>query len=59
MPSGVSAGGSWTNGRARFDLGLRYVIGSERSTEGRSRDAFDGTYKAGGFAFGASFGYEF
>lgn len=55
----VSAGGSWTNGRARVDLGLRYLIGSERSTEGRSRDAFEGSYKAGGFAFGLSFGYEF
>jgi long-chain fatty acid transport protein len=54
-----SAGGSWTNGRARLDAGFRYVTGSERSTEGRSRDAFEGSYKASGLTFGASFGYAF
>jgi long-subunit fatty acid transport protein len=57
--NGWSAGSSWTNGRARLDLGFRYLTGSERSTEGRSRDAFDGAYKASGIAFGASFGYAF
>jgi hypothetical protein len=54
-----AGGGSWTNGRARFDLALRYRKGSERSTEGRSRDAFDGFYKGSGFAVGVALAYEF
>ena len=56
---GFSLGGSWTNGRIRFDLGSWYVSGSERSTEGRSRDNYNGTYKASGITIGASFGYGF
>jgi long-chain fatty acid transport protein len=57
--NGFCLGGSWTNGRIRFDLGTRYVKGSDRSTEGQSRDNYNGTYRASGLAFGASFGYGF
>jgi len=57
--NGFCLGGSWTNGKVRFDAGTWYVRGSERSTEGRNRDRYDGTYKASAITFGASFGYGF
>jgi long-chain fatty acid transport protein len=57
--NGFCLGGSWTNGRIRFDLGSWYVKGSDRSTAGTSRDNYNGTYRASAIAFGASFGYGF
>ena len=57
--NGFCAGGSWTSGRVRFDLGTWYVKGSDRSTEGLNRDNYNGTYKASAFTLGASFGYGF
>jgi long-chain fatty acid transport protein len=57
--NGFCLGGSWTNGRIRFDAGTWYVLGKDRSTEGSNRDRYDGTYKASAFTFGASFGYAF
>ena len=43
MPSAREAPG---NGRARSTWTSRYVTGRERSTEGRNRDDYDGSYKA-------------
>jgi long-chain fatty acid transport protein len=57
--NGFCLGGSWTNGKVRFDVASWYVRGSERSTEGTNRDRYDGTYKASAITFGASFGYGF
>jgi long-chain fatty acid transport protein len=56
---GFCVGGSWTNGRVRFDLGSWYLKGKDRSTEGVNRDHYDGTYKPSAITLGASFGYAF
>lgn len=58
---GFSLGGSWasTSGRLRVDVGAWYLFLAKRSTEGMSRDGYDGTYDNGAFTFGASLGYRF
>ena len=58
---GFSLGGSWASpsGRVRVDVGAWYLFLAERSTEGRSRDGYDGTYDNSAFTFGASLGYRF
>lgn len=58
---GLALGGSWTSasGRLRVDVGAWYLFLAERSTEGRSRDGYDGSYDNSAFTFGASFGYRF
>jgi long-chain fatty acid transport protein len=58
---GLSLGGSWasTTGRLRVDVGAWYLFLAKRSTEGMSRDGYDGTYDNGAFTFGASLGYRF
>lgn len=59
--NGLSLGGSWTspNGRVRFDVGAWYLFLAKRSTEGRSRDGYNGSYDNFAFTLGASFGYRF
>jgi long-chain fatty acid transport protein len=58
---GFSLGGSWASpgARIRVDVGAWYLFLAKRSTEGRSRDGYDGTYDNGAFTFGASLGYRF
>jgi long-chain fatty acid transport protein len=59
--NGLSLGGSWTspNGRVRLDVGAWYLFLAKRSTEGRSRDGYNGSYDNFAFTLGASFGYRF
>lgn len=56
---GFSVGGSWTEGRLRIDAGAWYLHLSPRSTGGRSRDRYDGTYDNSAITFGLSVGYVF
>ena len=56
---GICLGGTWQSGRVRVDAGSWYVISKERSTEGMSRDRYDGTYKSKAVTFGLSLGYTF
>ncbi len=58
---GFSLGGSWASpdGKLRVDVGAWYLFLAKRSTEGRNRDGYDGTYDNGAFTFGASLGYRF
>jgi long-chain fatty acid transport protein len=56
---GFCLGGSWTSGMFRLDSALWYVLASERSTDGLSHSAYDGTYKSHALTFGVSLGYAF
>jgi len=58
---GFSLGGSWTSagGRVRVDVGAWYLFLARRSTDGRSRDGYDGSYDNSAFTIGASLGYRF
>jgi long-chain fatty acid transport protein len=58
---GFSLGGSWrsASGRVRVDVGAWYLFLAKRSTEGRNRDGYNGTYDNSAFTLGASFGYRF
>lgn len=56
---GFCFGGSWTSGQLRLDAAGWYVRGAERSTEGTSRDRYDGTYKNHALTMGVSLGYSF
>ena len=57
--NGFCLGGSWTSGNVRLDAAGWYVRASERSTEGTSRDRYDGTYKNRALTLGVSLGYSF
>jgi long-chain fatty acid transport protein len=58
---GFSVGWSWTSAskRLRADVGVWYLFLPGRSTEGRSRDGYNGTYHNFALTVGASFGYRF
>ncbi len=56
---GLSAGFTWRSGRLRVDVANWYLIFKERSTEGRQRDGYNGTWKSRANLFAVSFGYEF
>ena len=56
---GLALGGSWKRGRFWMDAGSWIVLGQSRSTEGQSRNAYDGTYKSHGLTLGLSVGYAF
>ncbi len=58
---GLSLGGSWKSAseRVRVDVGVWYLFLAKRSTEGLSRDGYDGSYDNSAFTLGASFGYRF
>jgi long-chain fatty acid transport protein len=56
---GLALGGSWTSGRFRVDAGTWYLFVKDRSTNGESRDEFDGTYSSRVLTFGVSLGYSF
>jgi long-chain fatty acid transport protein len=57
----VAMGWSWssTSHRLFVDAGAWYIFMPERSTEGRNRDGYDGTYRNSAFTLGASLGYRF
>jgi long-chain fatty acid transport protein len=57
--NGFCLGGSWTSGTLRLDAAGWYVRASERSTDGGSRDRYDGTYKSSALTLGVSLGYSF
>jgi long-chain fatty acid transport protein len=57
--NGFCLGGSWTTGNLRLDGAAWYVRAGERSTEGTSRESYDGTYKSHAFTLGVSLGYSF
>ena len=56
---GLAVGGSWLQKRWRLDAGLWYLFLSPRSTEGRNRDHYNGSYDNSAITFGASLGYRF
>ena len=56
---GLALGGTWKPGRFWMDAGSWIVLGESRSTEGQSRDRYDGSYKSRGLTLGVSFGYAF
>lgn len=58
---GLSLGWSWTSAskRVRVDVGAWYLFLPERSTEGRNRDGYNGSYSNSAFTLGASLGYRF
>lgn len=56
---GLAVGGSWLHKRWRVDAGLWYLFLSPRSTEGRSRDHYNGSYDNSAITFGTSLGYRF
>ncbi len=57
----LSMGWSWTSAsrHVRVDGGLWYLFLPQRSTEGRNRDGYNGTYENSAFTLGASLGYRF
>jgi long-chain fatty acid transport protein len=57
----LAMGWSWTSTSRRVfvDAGAWYMFMPQRSTEGRNRDGYDGTYSNSAFTLGASLGYRF
>jgi long-chain fatty acid transport protein len=57
----LSMGWSWTSAsrHVRVDVGAWYLFLPQRSTEGRNRDGYNGTYDNFAFTLGASLGYRF
>ncbi|MGH7751945.1 MAG: OmpP1/FadL family transporter [Gemmatimonadales bacterium] len=56
---GLALGGSCLRERGRVDAGLWHLFLSPRSTEGRSRDHYNGSYDNSALTFGISFGHRF
>jgi long-chain fatty acid transport protein len=56
---GVALGGTWKSGRLHLDAGSWFLFGPSRSTEGRNRDRYNGTYKSHAITLGISLGYAF
>lgn len=56
---GFALGASFSRGNLSLDLASWYLRFKERSTEGLSRDHYDGTYKSSAITFGAFLGYSF
>jgi long-chain fatty acid transport protein len=57
--NGYCLGGSIKGKAVRLDVGAWYLAFKDRSTEGRNRDNYNGTYGNRAITFGASFGYQF
>ncbi len=56
----VSVGlGKDLNENLYVDLSAMYLIGEPRSTEGKSKYGYEGTYRVSSFLFGVNFGYKF
>jgi long-chain fatty acid transport protein len=56
---GVALGGSWISGRLRLDGASWLVLSPRRSTEGISRDRYNGSYRNRALTVGLSLGYAF
>jgi long-chain fatty acid transport protein len=56
---GLALGGSWVRERWRVDAGLWYLFLSPRSTEGRNRDDYNGSYDNSALTLGISLGHRF
>jgi long-chain fatty acid transport protein len=56
---GVALGATLRLGRLRIDAANWFLFFAERSTEGRNRDNYNGTYKNFAELFSVSFGYSF
>jgi long-chain fatty acid transport protein len=56
---GFALGGSYKYETLRVDLVARYLLYSNRSTQGTSRYGYDGLYQSDGFSLAVSFGYQF
>lgn len=56
---GIALGGSWRRGALRLDGSAWTLLVNDRSTEGRNRDRFDGTYSSFVVTFGLFLGYSF
>jgi long-chain fatty acid transport protein len=57
--NGFALGGSWRSGQLRVDGALWYLTSPDRSTEGVSRDGYNGVYKSHALTMGLSLGYAF
>lgn len=56
---GFAAGATWRSGRLRVDGASWYLKSKARSTEGVSRDDYDGTYESSALTLGLSLGWSF
>ncbi len=56
---GLSAGFTWRSGRWRVDVADWFLIFKQRSTEGRQRDGYNGTWDSHANLFSVSLGWEF
>ena len=56
---GLALGASWKPGRWWVDAGSWIVLSKRRSTEGQSRDRYDGVYEGHAVTLGVSVGYGF
>jgi long-chain fatty acid transport protein len=56
---GLAAGATWRSGRWRVEAANWFLLFKERSTEGRNRDGYDGTYKNSAELFAISVGVSF
>ena len=56
---GFAAGGSYKYESFRIDAVARYLLYSNRSTQGLSRYDYNGLYETGGFSLSVGFGYRF
>ncbi|HJS59059.1 MAG TPA: outer membrane protein transport protein [Vicinamibacteria bacterium] len=56
---GLCAGGSWRRGAFRVDAAAWWLLSQDRSTEGVSRDHYDGIYSSSAGTLGISVGYSF
>lgn len=56
----ISVGiGKELNESLYVDISAIYLLGQDRSTEGKSKFHYEGTYKTNAFLFGINFGYKF
>jgi long-chain fatty acid transport protein len=56
---GFGLGASWLSGSMRVDLLARYLLFSNRSTQGLSRYDYNGLYQTDSFQLGIALGYRF
>jgi long-subunit fatty acid transport protein len=56
---GFAAGGSYKYENLRVDAVARYLLYSNRSTQGLSRYDYNGLYQSSGFSLSVGFGYRF
>ncbi len=56
---GLALGGSFVQAKWRLDAGLWYLLFKSRSTEGKNRDNYNGTYDNTALTLSASVGYRF